>query len=87
MESEEIKTQDIVESSHETMEQLKAEIAALRHTNDALRNALKDAEKKWRQCTNFPLFPLSAQKCLSMRIINIIHRIFYKNLACQKSNT
>ena len=64
MESEEIKTQDIVEASHETMEQLKAEIAELRHINDALYSALNDANKRMEEMHELPIAPIECAETL-----------------------
>ena len=64
MEGEEIKTQDIVESSHETMEQLKAEIAALRRINDTLENTIKDMDKKIETMYELPAFPIECAEML-----------------------
>ena len=64
MESEEIKTQNIVESSYETMGQLKAEIAELRRTNDALNNAIKDTDKKMETMHELPASPMECAEML-----------------------
>ena len=64
MESEEIKTQGIVESSPETMEQLKAEIAELRRENDALRNAIDVANKKMDEMYELPIAPIECAEML-----------------------
>lgn len=64
MASEEIKTQDIVESSPETIDQLKAEIAELRHINDALENTIKDMGKKIETMYELPVSPIECAEML-----------------------